>query len=102
MLTSDGKYRSPEAVERRKRRMLEKQTDGRYNKNEKRWIDNNPEKRKAHIAVGNAVRDGKLIKPDTCPRCGRKTRIIGHHDDYSKPLEVEWMCSKCHRLEHEQ
>lgn len=23
-----------------------------------------------------------------------------HHEDYSKPLEVRWMCRECHLLEH--
>lgn len=56
----------------------------------------NPEKYKARMAVGNAVRGGKLLKPATCP-CGSGGRPEAHHHDYSKPLDVEWMCFKCHR-----
>lgn len=93
-------YRSEEAIARRRAKLAEKQKAGMFNATKKAYIERNPEKRKAHIAVGNAVRDGKLVKPDSCPKCGRESRIIGHHSDYSKPLEVEWMCNKCHHSLH--
>lgn len=87
---------NPDRVEAR----LERQRQGLCNHIKKAYAGRNPEKRAAHIKVGNAVRDGVLIKPKTCPKCLRETRIIGHHQDYSKPLEVEWMCNKCHWLLH--
>lgn len=63
-----------------------------------------PEKRRAHVTVGNAVRDGKLIKPTACERChvdsSAKRALHAHHHDYNKPLDVEWLCGTCHRLEH--
>lgn len=66
----------------------------------KRFIERNPEKRSAHIKVGNAVRDGKLIKMP-CEVCGEK-KVHAHHDDYSKQLEVRWLCSKHHSHEHKK
>lgn len=68
-----------------------------------KWLLNlaNSVKRAAHILVGNAVRDGRLFKPDCCSNCGvTGKRIHGHHDDYAKPLEVRWLCSKCHQDWH--
>ena len=66
-----------------------------------KWLYNNQEKRAAHVLVGNAVRDGRLEKPDTCQICGAKPgRIEGHHEDYSKPLEVMWLCRSCHTAQH--
>ena len=59
-----------------------------------------PEKYKAHQAVGNAIRSGRLIKPEQCSECGEAGYIEGHHDDYSKPLEVRWLCSPCHHQHH--
>jgi hypothetical protein len=62
----------------------------------RRWAERNPEKRAAHIAVGNAVRDGRLVKLP-CEVCGAKAQA--HHDDYSKPLEVRWLCPPHHAEE---
>lgn len=33
-------------------------------------------------------------------RCGTDKNVHGHHHDYSKPLDVEWLCSTCHGIEH--
>jgi hypothetical protein len=60
------------------------------------WRAKNPEKYHAHNILYAAVRDGKLIKPDACEICGSKFHIHAHHTDYSKPLEVVWLCAKCH------
>ncbi len=47
-----------------------------------------------------AVKIGKIIRPTTCSKCERKTRISGHHENYSKPLKVVWVCSSCHKKIH--
>lgn len=63
------------------------------------YKDKYPIKYKATRAVGNAVRDNRLIKPTICENCNTekdKRLIHGHHSDYSKPLEVMWLCHKCH------
>jgi hypothetical protein len=74
-----------------------------------RWIANNPEKEKersrkyaakyperylAHNATSNAIRDGKLT-PQPCQECGNEN-VEAHHEDYSKRLEVVWLCKKHH------
>jgi hypothetical protein len=57
----------------------------------------------AHTKVYKAVRDGALQRPDTCDLCGgSKPRIEAHHRDYSKPLEVDWVCTPCHNALDEQ
>ena len=55
-----------------------------------------PEQYAAQILLGNAVRDGKIKKPRKCSMCNAKGRISGHHKDYSKPLDVVWVCQACH------
>jgi hypothetical protein len=54
-------------------------------------------KRRAMSIVAQAIKDGRLERPDACSNCGdRWCRIHGHHEDYDKPLEVMWLCSRCH------
>jgi len=66
-----------------------------------KWVDDNSEKRAAHVILGNRVRDSKVIKPDHCSRCGKSgCRIDGHHHDYARPLDVVWLCRQCHVNEH--
>ncbi len=57
-----------------------------------------PEKWKARAALNNAIAAGKMIR-QPCSECGAK-RAQGHHHDYSKPLDVEWLCVACHGVEH--
>lgn len=64
----------------------------------KRYRAANKEKYKAHWTVSHAIRSGKLIK-GSCEVCGA-TKAHAHHDDYSKPLEVRWLCPKCHVSHH--
>ena len=65
------------------------------------WIKNNQETRTAHKAVRSALGKGLLIKPYFCDDCGKQAKVIdGHHDDYTKLLEVRWLCRSCHILAH--
>lgn len=57
-------------------------------------------KERTHNALGNAVRDGRVVKPEACSRCGADGRIHGHHTDYYKPFDVMWLCPRCHRAQH--
>jgi len=58
----------------------------------------NPEKKRAHNTVQRAVKDGRLQRKP-CEVCGA-TRVQAHHDDYSKPLQVRWLCARHHTREH--
>lgn len=62
--------------------------------------ENEPEKWKARYAVNNAIRDGKLERGTECYFCSGTERIQAHHHDYSKPMDVFWLCSSCHGKLH--
>lgn len=63
------------------------------------WRKQNPEAYKAQTAVSNAVRDGRLFK-EPCMFCGTTENIHAHHNSYSRPLDVVWLCAKCHHRMH--
>ena len=52
---------------------------------------------KAHRLVAYAVKAGRLPKRPCCV-CGEEAEA--HHDDYSKPLEVRWLCRVHHVQVH--
>jgi hypothetical protein len=57
----------------------------------------NPEKIRAHKYVQRAIKTGMLIRPNICEMCGKTARKLhAHHDDYTQPLQVDWLCSMCH------
>jgi len=58
-----------------------------------------PLKYKARMKSGNAIRDGRLTK-QSCAWCGTNKNIHAHHEDYSKPLDVIWLCASHHSAVH--
>jgi hypothetical protein len=55
---------------------------------------------RARAALKRAVRQGKIVRPTACSACPSTIRIQAHHADYSRPLDVRWLCSLCHGKEH--
>lgn len=68
----------------------------------KRWKEENYEKYSAHQKVKKAIKSGKLIRPDNCEVCEKEGKIEAHHEDYTKPLDVIWMCQYCHLYHHQR
>lgn len=58
---------------------------------------------KAHNLFEEALERGIIVRKITCDECGctgikknGSSAIEGHHDNYNKPLEIRWLCKKCH------
>lgn len=71
-----------------------------HRKGLKAYQERHPLRHAARLIVGNAIRDRRLEKHFECSVCGSTTKIEGHHDDYTKPLEVRWLCESCHKDWH--
>lgn len=98
----NARANNPKRVEARK--SYQKTPEGRaaQARAKRVYLERYPMRRAAHIIVGNAVRDGKLIKPEAYESCGSQHKIEGHHDDYTKPLSIRWLCQSCHNEWHRQ
>ena len=55
--------------------------------------------RYAHKIIRLRIKAGKLQR-QPCEMCGSTIRIHAHHDDYSKPLDVMWLCGVHHQARH--
>ena len=66
----------------------------------KKYKQKHPERTAIMLRVQRAIRSGMLKRPECCSICGKKTRIYAHHSDYSKPLDVIFVCQSCHKRIH--
>ena len=48
--------------------------------------------------INRLIASGK-IKRQPCSKCG-VAKADAHHEDYSKPMEIVWLCRKCHKARH--
>jgi len=68
------------------------------------------ERSRAYWITNQAIKAGDLVVPDGCERCGAEDRgthngrrwIQAHHEDYSKPLDVIFLCAPCHKAVHKE
>lgn len=64
-----------------------------------KWNNGNKTKTEAHKQVKAAIRNGNLHR-QPCEQC-ESLKTEAHHEDYSKPLDVNWLCRKHHRERHQ-
>lgn len=65
---------------------------------QQRWRRQNPIRYAAHLHVETLKRLGLLIV-QPCEVCGAD-KSDAHHDDYSRPGDVRWLCRRHHREHH--
>ena len=97
-----ARNRPPEIKEqiRKKRSIWKKANRERLKKKNDEYREKNREKFYARYKIMYAVRCKKIIPPAECQRCHGKCKTQAHHPDYSKPMEVIWLCAPCHGTFH--
>ncbi len=95
-------YRDPAKRKAAQARYREQNAE-RMNALRTRDAARNPERRRVYKIVQRALASGRLIRPVDCQECGAEdVAVHAHHNDYAKPLEVEWLCVDCHGRRHRQ
>lgn len=101
LLMQDEEYVRRYLVRKRKQSRKYRQEHKEEIRNSTRkYRKNNPEKYRAHQLVLYAMRRGTLLR-QPCEKCGAE-KAEAHHDDYSKPLDVRWLCHSCHIKWHKE
>ena len=68
------------------------------NRNSKKYYAKHRDEYRARSQLNYAISTGRTEK-GPCVTCG-DVSSHGHHEDYSKPLEVIWLCRRCHTELH--
>ena len=90
-----SRRRNPESAKSRNRMYRQRHPD-KMEAWRKFYRASSRDKVLAHYAVARALRSGRLVRPDTCEICGRLGQVEAHHPDYTRHLDVEWLCRICH------
>lgn len=72
------------------------QNTDKNTRNGRAWRARHPHYVKCHKQYRLALKTGDIVRPGHCMICNTEGKIEGHHHDYSKPLNVVWVCKKCH------
>lgn len=88
--TTDGRVRlcSCGCVKERRRSNLAKRQAA--------YRDRHPERDRCRQILKNAINNGHVRRCTRCERCGAEGPMQAHHEDYSRPFFVEWLCVACH------
>lgn len=71
---------------------------GELNNQTAQYKDDYPERAAARLAIHKAIADGDLARGPCFVYGGEPAD--GHHEDYSKPYEIIWLCRICHTTYH--
>jgi hypothetical protein len=65
----------------------------------RRWSQT--KKGRAKVTVRGARRRGDLVPAEMCELCDQPAEHMhAHHEDYDRPLDVRWLCARCHATLH--
>jgi|TARA_R110000782_G_scaffold162405_1_gene254246 hypothetical protein len=96
------KARSKDKCREDARRIYAQTEEGRLttSKAKAEYRKRNPIKAKAHAVVSRSIRSGNLVRKP-CEKCSKEP-THAHHDDYSEPLNIRWLCDFHHNKWHKE
>lgn len=90
------------------KRRIELRSQKRFGKDNHFYRGGESMNSRAHDILEKALQKGLVKKPESgCEQCGANGRfkdgrseVQAHHDDYNKPLDIRWLCQRCHHEWH--
>ena len=64
------------------------------------WRKEDKRRSQCHRAVSKAIKSGELVRKN-CEKCENENSLA-HHENYDKPLMVNWLCQPCHKQRHKE
>lgn len=64
------------------------------------WGSKNKELKQTYNRTHYLIRSGELPIPMLCDDCNQKRKLQAHHQDYSRPDFISWLCRSCHCKRH--
>lgn len=84
-----------QTTDREYRRRSRKNNPEKHRQEVKEYNRKYPERRKARETVKQALYKG-ILKKEPCVVCG-VDKVQAHHPDYSKPIDIIWLCPSHHK-----
>lgn len=94
-LDNPESYRKQNRSEKRKKHNRQWRTNNP--ECDEQYRKDNPEKLAAHCIANRAYPVPQICNVPGCTNIGER-----HHEDYSKPLEIEWLCVEHHKRRHSE
>ena len=89
-----------ESIKARVKKWRER-TPHKYAESSDKYNKKYPERHAANRYIRYEIIRGRL-KKKPCKKCGETHRVQAHHEDYSKPADIVWLCPKHHRARHRE
>lgn len=67
---------------------------------QEKWRKENRPQKAANAYLQKHIKKGFIIRSQTCTTCHKECKTEAHHEDYTKPLDVIWLCRRCHMKLH--
>ncbi len=67
---------------------------------QEKWRKSNLKQAAANKYLQKWIKNGLMNRGTICEDCNKHGKMEGHHKDYEKPLEVNWLCRRCHMKRH--
>ena len=78
----------------------EKRMSRAVRENRRRRPEDHAARERVRQKARRAISNGLLVK-GACERCG-DMKVHAHHEDYSRPLDVNWLCPLHHSERHRE